>query len=97
MSRQIVGSRRVLNRGFNDVRPRGFRYGARVVGQTFVGEGFALFGPAGECASTHSFRALDHPRKYGPHGELFFLPHKEGAGGGIKRGVATSLCLRGNA
>ena len=35
------------------------RQSARDVGQTAVGKCLALFGPAGQCASTHSFHALE--------------------------------------
>ena len=48
---------------FNDLWPRGLKYGARVVGQTFVGKGLALFEPVGSCASTHSFHALERLRE----------------------------------
>ena len=47
VSRLIVCLRLLRNLAFNDLRPSGFRYGARVVGQTFVEKCLALFRPVG--------------------------------------------------
>ena len=58
-----VGSRLLWNRGCNDLRPCGFRSGPRVVGQTFVGKGLSFSGRVGQCASTHSFHAVERPKE----------------------------------
>ena len=56
---------------FNDLRPRGFRYGARVVGQTCGKRPYLdTWGSVRlRTASTH----WNVPGKHSPHGELFFF------------------------
>ena len=62
--RMTVGSRLLWHRGCNDLRPGGFRSDPRFVGQTFVGRGPVAFsGCMGQCASTHSFYAVERPRE----------------------------------
>ena len=39
------------------------------------------FGSVGQRAFAHSVHALERSGKYGPHGELFFLPSEERANG----------------
>ena len=56
---------------FNGLRPRGLRHGAKDVVQTIVGKCLALLGSLGQCAFEAS-TLWDVPKKYGPHGELFF-------------------------
>ena len=57
----------------NGLWPRGLRHGATGVGHTFVGKSLAFLDSMGQCvlrtASTH----WNVPKKYGPHGELFFF------------------------
>ena len=61
----------------NVLWPRRFRHGAKDVGHTYVGRCLALFGSWGQRAFAHSLHAPERPRKYGPHGELFFFPLKK--------------------
>ena len=75
VSKLIVGSRLFVQLAVSGLWPRGLRHGAKDVGHTDVGRCLAPFGPVGQrAASTHQ----NVPGKYGPHGELFFLPHTEG-------------------
>ena len=57
--------------------------------------GANLCGPCLDCGivCVYSFHALERPKVRAARRALF-LPHKEGAGGGVKRGVAKSLCIR---
>ena len=64
MSRLTVGSSLLLEaEAFDGLRPRGLRHGARNVGQTVVGRCLAFLGLVGQCASTHSFHALECPEE----------------------------------
>ena len=83
VSRLIVGSGLVTSR-FHDLRPRGFRFGARVVGQTVVAKGLALSGHVGLCASARSLHALERARKVWAARRALFLPCQKEAGGGFK-------------
>ena len=72
VSRLTIGSRLVVELVFNGLWPRGLRRGPKRVGQTLVKEGLALLGSLGHCAFAHSLTHWNVPKKYGPHGELFF-------------------------
>ena len=77
--------------------PERLRLCAQDVGKFVLGRRLALFGPVGQCAFAHSFHLLECPREVWAAGRAPLLPRRGGADGGIKRGVAKSLCLRGNA
>ena len=64
---------------FDDLR----RLPPKIVGEADLGGRLPYLGPMGLCVFTHSIRGeWNVPGKYGPHGELFFLPDSRGAGDG---------------
>ena len=70
----ILDPRPVVELVFNGLWPRGLRHGTRDVDQAFVGRCFGpvwILGTVCFCAQppTH----WNVPKKYGPHGELFFF------------------------
>ena len=72
--RLTVGSNLLRNRGFNDL------------GQTVVVKGLAFFFErAGQCASTHSFHALERPREVWAAWRAPFLLDSEEAGKGAEQ------------
>ena len=59
--------------GSNGMRSGGVGSDANVVGRGPV----ALSGCLVQRASTHNLYAVERPKKYGPHGELFFFLHMQ--------------------